>query len=202
VLLLLQACSDPAAGVSAAELGEAAPANRGAAEDPAKDVERLAITPEHGRIEWVAAKLHVEEAGSFERFSGEVRFHPTQLNRSEVDVRIDTASLHAEPDRLADHLRDVDFFDVEHFPQARFRSVAIEAAPEGGDAMHRITGDLTLHGVTRRITFPAQVRAGAQLRVRAEFSIDRTAFGIAENRPDHLIRHRVVIRLALDLPRP
>ena len=165
------------------------------------ELERLPITPDNTRIEWIAAKLDVKEPGSFRLFAGEVRLDPQRIERSEVEVRIETASLLAEPDRLADHLRDVDFLGVEQFPVAHFRSVSITPSSDG-DSTYRVTGDLTLHGHIRRITFPAQITQGKSLSVRADFSINRIDFDIAPKRPDHLLRHLVAIRLALDLPRP
>ena len=66
-----------------------------------------------------------------------------------------------------------------------------------------ITGDLTLHGVTKRISFPATVAVSdAQVQASSEFSINRKDFGI--NYPgmqDDLIRDLVVIKLSLALPR-
>ncbi|MDH5672647.1 MAG: YceI family protein [Myxococcales bacterium] len=202
-LLTLWACSDPGANVPAAALGEPTAQAANPAPSSRKDrLERLAITPDNARIEWAAAKLHVKEEGAFARFDGEVRLDPTQLEGSEVEVRIQTASLQAEPDRLADHLRDVDFLDAKRFPEARFRSLSIRPSTDVKDATHRIGGELTLHGQTHRIAFPAHIALDSELRVRAEFSINRIDFEIAPKRPDHLIRHRVAIRLTLDLPRP
>jgi polyisoprenoid-binding protein YceI len=200
-VVALLACTDAAPAPPAAEVSEAAPARGAAAlSGPRGGEERLAITPSNTRIEWIAAKLHVKEEGSFTRFAGEVRLDPARLERSEVEVTIETASLWADPDRLADHLRDSDFLDAEQFPEAHFRSVSITASERDGST-HRVTGDLTLHGHTRRITFPAHITLGERLEVRAEFSIDRIDFDIAPKRADHLIRYLVGIRLTLDLPR-
>jgi len=160
----------------------------------------LPITPDNSRIEWTAAKLTVQEKGRFTRFSGVVRLDPESLERSEVEVRIDTASVYAEPERLAKHLRDVDFLGVEHFPQASFRSLSLRPSPQQ-DATHLVTGELTLHGQTRQLTFPARIELGAHLTAHANFSINRMDFGIAENRSDRFIRELVVIEFALDLPR-
>ena len=88
---------------------------------------------------------------------------------------------------------------MAQFPTATFRSTEIKKDGEG----HTITGDLTLHGVTKRISFPATVAVtGATLSANAEFSINRQDFGI--NYPgmrDDLIRDLVVIKLSLNLPR-
>jgi len=66
-----------------------------------------------------------------------------------------------------------------------------------------ISGDLTLHGVTRQISFPATASATeTEVSATAEFSINRQDFGIAyPGMPDDLIRDLVVIKLSLALPR-
>jgi polyisoprenoid-binding protein YceI len=96
-------------------------------------------------------------------------------------------------------LKSPDFFDVARVPTATFRSTEIRAEGEG----HTITGDLTLHGVTKRISFPATLAVtDAQISANAEFSINRQDFGIAyPGMPDDLIRDLVVVKLSLTLPR-
>ena len=100
---------------------------------------------------------------------------------------------------LRKHLKSPDFFDVEKFPTATFKSTAIEKTDDG----HTITGDLTLHGVTKRVSFPATVTVtDGQVTANSEFSINRNDFGIVyPGMPDDLIRDLVVIKLSRALPR-
>ena len=85
------------------------------------------------------------------------------------------------------------------FPTATFRSTEITQDGAG----HTISGDLTLHGVTKRISFPATVSAtDSEVSASAEFSINRQDYGI--NYPgmrDDLIRDLVVLKLSVKLPR-
>ena len=200
-LAALGACVDPGAKVEPAATGQQASVERAPPPKAGAARERLAITPSHARIEWVGAKATREHPGRFSRFAGELRLDPQRLERSEVEVRIQIASLVAEPQRLADHLRSVDFLDADRFPHATFRSVAI-AREVGTSATHRVSGDLALHGETRRVTFPATVKLERErVSVRAEFSINRLDFGIAAKRSDAMVRERVAVRLELDLPR-
>ena len=105
-----------------------------------------------------------------------------------------------EPARLAAHLLTDDFFDTATFPNATFSSTTVAAGATGnvGDvpATHTITGDLTLHGVTNRISFPAAIEVtDAGVRARSEFTINRRDFGIVyPGMPDDLIHDDVVIR--------
>lgn len=95
--------------------------------------------------------------GRFDRFSGTFSYDAKAPEASKVSVEIDTASVnsnHAERDK---HLRDADFLDVAKFPKATFVSKKVEAAGEG---KAKITGDLTLRGVTKEVTIDAAYVGG------------------------------------------
>ena len=86
-------------------------------------------------------------------------------------MEIDTASLGTEIEKLTNHLKSPDFFEVRKYPTAKFESTKIE----GGS----ITGKLTLHGVTKEISFHATVEVTeAGLKLKAEFTIDRSEYGM------------------------
>jgi polyisoprenoid-binding protein YceI len=112
-----------------------------------------------------------------------------------VKVLIDTTSMWADDDRLTKHLKSPDFFDVESLPEAIFESTAIEATEAG----YTVTGNLTLHGVTKSISFPAQMEiAPDRVTAQAEFFVKRFDFDIVyPGKPDDLIRDEVVIKFDL-----
>jgi polyisoprenoid-binding protein YceI len=86
--------------------------------------------------------------GRFNRFEGSFSYDEKNESASKVDVTIDTASVdtnHAERDK---HLRSDDFLDVKKFPKATFQSTSF--TPKG-DGKALLTGDFTLHGVTRPV---------------------------------------------------
>jgi hypothetical protein len=124
---------------------------------------------------------------------------PGRIEAGQVKLTIDTDSLFSDSERLTGHLKSPDFFDVAKFPQATFSSSQIKASEGGG---YEVTGDLTLHGVTRQVSFPATIEAGsAAVKAKAEFSINRKDFGIVyPGKPDDLIRDAVVISLEVNAP--
>lgn len=92
--------------------------------------------------------------GRFNTFSGQFEYDPAAAAKSSIEVRIDTASIdsnHAERDK---HLRSADFLDTGKFPEASFRSTGFKPT---GVGQGELTGDFTLKGVTRSITFPVQL---------------------------------------------
>jgi polyisoprenoid-binding protein YceI len=78
------------------------------------------------------------------------------------------------------HLRTADFFDVEKFPEMTFKSTSVRK--KGKNWL--VTGDLTLRGVTKQITFPFQIvgwlenERGTRMGISAETSINRREFGV------------------------
>ena len=91
--------------------------------------------------------------GRFNTFSGSFEYDEKNPDKASIQVEIETASIdsnHAERDK---HLRDKDFLHVEKFPKARFESTAFR---EKGDGTAVLTGNLTLHGVTKPVTIDVE----------------------------------------------
>jgi polyisoprenoid-binding protein YceI len=91
--------------------------------------------------------------GRFNEFSGSFTYDENDPSKSDIEVIIKTASIdsnHAERDK---HLRDKDFLDVKQFPEARFKSTGFK---DNGDGTAVLSGDFTLHGVTKPINIDVQ----------------------------------------------
>jgi polyisoprenoid-binding protein YceI len=196
--LVVAGCKNPGAEVTSASVEPADLAKEAIPNGAEPTAGALAINPSNSKIEFVGAKVTASHPGGFTDFSGALELGDP-IEQSAISVTIQTASLYADKEKLTKHLKSPDFFDVERFPTATFRSTGIKKEGDG----HVISGDLTLHGVTRQISFPATVSASeAEVRANAEFSIDRQDFAIAyPGMPDDLIRDLVVIKLSLALPR-
>jgi polyisoprenoid-binding protein YceI len=191
-LLLFSACTNPASDKPKAVTNEAAPV---AASSPRVAGEKYLITSDNSRIEFVASKVTGSHNGSFKRFSGDIDFNG-QPENSRVNITIQTNSVETDTADLTKHLQTPDFFDVAKYPQATFISTEIKPGGEKG-ATHTVSGNLTLHGVTKSITFPATivVSAGA-ITVDSTFALNRKDFGINfAGASDNLIRDEVVLTL-------
>ena len=195
-LLLISACSDPAANKPRATVGNAAPES-GTAKTGG---ETLAISPENSKIDFVAAKVTRSHNGSFKQFRGTIDLINNSAEQSIVTIEIDTGSVVTDEDSLTAHLKTADFFDKN--PKANFVSTRIEPSTAPG-ATHNVTGNFDLHGVKKAITFPANIQIAADsVSVNAEFSINRKDFNINyPGKADDLIRDGVVIKLTIKAPR-
>ena len=195
-LLLIVACSDPAADKPRAVTSDAAPA----ASAPVGG-ERYPITPENSKIEFVGSKVTGSHNGSFEKFSGDITYNGAP-EKSRVRITIDLTSVKTDAAKLTEHLKTADFFDVAKYPTGTFESTEIKSGGATG-ATHTITGNLQLHGVTKAITFPATLGVTADaVTVDATFSINRKDFGISyAGASDDLIRDDVVLKLHVRAPK-
>lgn len=91
--------------------------------------------------------------GQFKVLSGHLHIDEQNPANSWVDAQVDAASIDTRDERRDGHLRSPDFFDAATYPTINFKSTSVE--PVGGDD-YKITGDLTMHGVTRPVTFKAE----------------------------------------------
>jgi polyisoprenoid-binding protein YceI len=122
--------------------------------------------------------------GRFLKFTGAINLDD-DTTKSWVEVTIDAASIDTGTDQRDTHLRSADFFDVEHFPELRFRSTRTEDLGEG---RLRVTGDLTIRDTTRSIALDAEPTGrgmdpwgNERLGFVAKASIDRKDFGLKWN---------------------
>jgi polyisoprenoid-binding protein YceI len=186
-------CDDPAKNKAKAVTGEAQPVTAAQVGQTAT----YGFDGTNSKIGWVGSKVTGKHDGGFSAFKGTVSVVDGAAEKSSVNVDIETASLTSDQERLTGHLKSGDFFDVAKFPKASFASTKIEKGGSNG-ATHTITGNLTLHGVTKAITFPATVKLGDVVDVDAEFAINRKDFGLVyTGKPDDLIRDDVVIKLGI-----
>lgn len=116
------------------------------------------IDATHSEISFKIRHLMVKLSGRFTKFEGKVVVDESDHRKSSVEVSIDAASINTDNEARDKHLRSADFFGVEQFPKITFKSKSVRELAKG---RLEITGELTLHGVTRTITFPI-THAGAQ----------------------------------------
>ena len=197
-LIFFTACNDPAADTTKARTGEAAQV----ASPAAAQGQRYQITPQNSKIEFVGSKVTGKHNGSFGDFSGQVDYTGNP-ETSRVNITIKTDSLTTDTPDLTKHLKTADFFDVAKYPEATFVSTAIKPGGENG-ATHTVTGNLTLHGATKAITFPATINVTPDAAtVESSFSLNRKDFGINyAGAADNLIRDDVVLTLHVRATKP
>ena len=145
------------------------------------------IDPVHSVAEFKVKHMMISNVkGQFTNVKGAVSLNDADITDSQVEATIDAASLTTrEPQRDA-HLRSADFFDVEKFPTLSFKSSKIRRA---GDDELNVTGELTIHGVTREVVFDVEGPTPAakdpwgntRIGLSATTKINRKDFGLTWN---------------------
>ncbi len=117
---------------------------------PATVTGTYTIDPSHSRIGFVARHAMVTKVrGSFNEFDGSGYFDADQPSNSHLELTIQAASIDSRNADRDGHLRSNDFFDMETYPTISYRSTAVEVVDAD---TYRVTGDLTMKGVTKPVT--------------------------------------------------
>jgi polyisoprenoid-binding protein YceI len=122
----------------------------------------------------------VDVPGYFRDFSGTIKYDGKDVAKSSVEFTAKMTSVDTGVARRDEHLRKADFFEVEKYPDMSFKSTKVEK--KGKDWM--LTGDLTMRGVTKQISFPIMVAGflkderGTKIGVTAETTVNRRDFGV------------------------
>jgi polyisoprenoid-binding protein YceI len=130
-----------------------------------------AIDPAHSSVTFEVRHMAVSNIhGSITGVTGTVTLNEKDITRSSVNAAIDTNTLTTNVDARDKHLKSPDFFDVAKYPQIVFKSTSLTQS--GGKL--QLTGDLTLTGVTKSITFdldgPAPPQTAKDGKTRSGFS--------------------------------
>jgi polyisoprenoid-binding protein YceI len=196
--------SAAATQAASAAAPSAAATQAASAAAPAGPTVTLALSPEKSKVGFVGAKVTASHEGHFALFTGSIDLVGDKPESSKVRLEVDMGSLAIDPPKLAGHLKSPDFFDIAQFPKSTFESTAVTVTPGGENgATHSVTGNLTMRGVTKSITFPAKITVSpAGVSATADFVINRKDFGVVyAGMADDLIKDDVVLKLALEAPR-
>jgi polyisoprenoid-binding protein YceI len=145
------------------------------------------IDPSHSSAQFVIRHMMITNVrGGFKGVQGTIEYDPDNPSNSSIDVVIDASTISTLDDQRDGHLKSADFLDVNQHPTITFKSKKV--VPAGGDEWS-ITGDLTIHGVSKEVVLKAEgptaegkdpfgnTRIGAS----ATAKIKRSDFGLTWN---------------------
>jgi polyisoprenoid-binding protein YceI len=146
------------------------------------------LDPAHTAVEFSIRHMMVSTVkGQFEKVKGTLELDDKDVTKSTVEVTIDLASVNTHEAKRDGHLKSPDFFDVAKFPTATFKSTKVQKA---GKNKLKVTGDLTLHGVTKAVVLEVEGPSAASKSpfgttvrgVHATGKLDRKEFEIGWNK--------------------
>ena len=145
-------------------------------------VETYSIDPVHSSVGFSVRHFLTKVPGLFTKFSGTITVDRDNLENSTVNATIDVGSVDTDNDKRNAHLKSPDFFDAAKFATITFAS---KSWKKTGDNTFDVTGDLTIHGVTKEIVLKVDLigfgpgMQGAQLSGwDASVTLNREDFGV------------------------
>ena len=144
-----------------------------------------AIDRAHSEAAFQVRHILTKVRGTFRDFAGTINFDKAKPENSTVEFRIKATSVDTGIQKRDDHLRSPDFFDVATHPEIVFKSTKVVAK---GSNKFDVTGDFTLHGVTKQITLPVtflgeqKFGKGTKAGFETALTINRKDYGLVWNR--------------------
>jgi polyisoprenoid-binding protein YceI len=176
---------------------------------PAAATGAWTVDKAHSEVGFQVRHLMAKSRGFFGDFDGAVKIDAAKPEASTVSFVVKTASVNTNEPKRDEHLRSADFFDAAKFPEIRFVSTAVRSA---GENRYDVTGDLTLHGVTKQVTLPVTFlgiqkdpwgneKAGFETAV----TLNRKDFGVNWNKAldqgGYILGEEVSVTIALEAAR-
>lgn len=150
---------------------------------PVGDSGTYSFDKAHSSIQFTVNHMGLAEVpGFFRDFTGSVNFDGKDITKSSVEFTAKATSIDTGVAGRDNHLRTADFFEVEKYPDITFKSTKVEKKGKG----FLLTGDFTMKGVTKSITFPFQIagwlpateKSGGKMGIAAETTINRRDYGV------------------------
>jgi len=145
------------------------------------------IDSAHSSAQFVVRHMMISNVrGGFSSVTGTVVYDPVNVANSSVETTIDASTISTLDAQRDAHLRSADFLDVEKHPAITFKSTKVEPS---GDGERRVTGDLTIHGVTKSVLLKVEGPSdegkdpfgNTRIGASAATKIKRSEFGLTWN---------------------
>jgi polyisoprenoid-binding protein YceI len=153
----------------------------------------------HSQLAFAIALLNITDVeGTFKIKEATISATKDDFSDAALNMRADTKSINTGIEQRDAHLRTADFFDAEKYPSISFRSTTFKKTGEG---KYKVTGDLSMHGITRQvildataktIVHPVTKQAVAGFRVSG--IVKRSDFGISPATPPDMLSDEVIVR--------
>jgi polyisoprenoid-binding protein YceI len=145
------------------------------------------IDPAHSNVEFTVRHMMISNVkGQFQKTTGTITVNGNDSATAKIDATIDATSIDTRVEKRDMHLKSPDFLDVAKYPTITFKSTKVEA---NGPGKWKVTGDLTLHGVTKPVVLevetsgaPINVMGNIRAGASATTQIKRSEFGLTWNK--------------------
>ena len=152
----------------------------------------------HGKLGFTITHLMVSEVeGWFKTFDAKITASKEDFSDAVAEMTADVNSINTDNEQRDKHLKSPDFFDVAKYPTITFKSKTFKKV---GDKSFKVTGDLTMHGITKTIDLDATYRVGTNPMNKQAITVfkisgvvKRSDFGIGTSMASNLLGEEVTI---------
>jgi polyisoprenoid-binding protein YceI len=152
----------------------------------------------HAKLGFTITHLMVSDVeGWFKSFDAKITSSADDFSDAQVEMTADVSSINTDNEMRDKHLKSPDFFDVAKYPGISFKSTTFRKV---SDNIYKVTGDLTMHGITKTIELDAFCRMGTNPNTKQTIAgfkitgmIKRTDFGIGTSMPTAMVSDEVSI---------
>ncbi|HUO57626.1 MAG TPA: YceI family protein [bacterium] len=127
----------------------------------------------HSHIGFTVKHILSMVSGEFKDYDGTISFDPAKPEGGKVSVTIQTASINTDNEMRDHHLQSPDFFDAEKNPTITFKSTKV--AKGDGENKYKVTGDLTMHGVTKSVVLDVDYQGADTMQMGKDGAIAKIA---------------------------
>ncbi len=157
-----------------------------AAAAPALAAENYQFDKAHTTVGFQIRHIFTMVSGKFTDFSGTIQVDRANPEKSSVEFTIQAKSIDTSEPRRDDDLRSANFFDIANHPTITFKSTSVKA---NGKESFLVTGDLTMHGVTKPVTLPVTLLGegkdpwgNEKMGLETAVTLNRKDFGLTWNK--------------------
>jgi polyisoprenoid-binding protein YceI len=153
----------------------------------------------HSSVGFTITHLSISDIdGSFKSFDAKFTSSKEDFSDAAFDFTADVNSINTDNEKRDGHLKSADFFDAAKFPVLTFKSKTVKKIAGN---KYTIIGDMTMHGVTKLVSFEAVIRSGVNpmskktvVGVKVNGVVNRSTFGIGASMPGTMLSEEVVVR--------
>lgn len=148
------------------------------------------------KVHFVIKNFGIGTGGDLKELKGEINFLPDDLAECKFDVTVDASTVDTDNQMRDKNLVSDEYFDAAKFPLIRLVSTKIDKTNKTTDGFYYFTGNLTIKGITKTISFPFQAKKiNNGYFFTGDFAIDRTDFGVGEK--NIVLSNKVAVTLSV-----
>lgn len=137
---------------------------------------------EGSKVHFIIRNFGIKTGGQLSGLKGEILFFTKDLSACRFNVSVDASTVDTDNEIRDSHLKGSEYFDAEKFPLITIRSLKIDKTNKTDSGFYFFTGNLTMHGITKPISFPFHIeKVNDNYLFTGKFTINRLDFGVGSN---------------------